>query len=107
MTKLLTTAAMFVALATTASANRTGCDLAADKPVYSSRTGELLYIMNSTCPAASGATDGTVEAPPFLGPVAVAAVVPEAPEPDLVPEFDNWPTPVQPDRPTRPSRPRR
>ena len=35
----------------------TGCDPAHQIAVTSDRTGEILYYMNSTCPAGSGATD--------------------------------------------------
>ena len=35
----------------------TGCDAAAQIAVTSDRTGEILYYMNSTCPAGTGATD--------------------------------------------------
>jgi hypothetical protein len=100
MKKLLTTAAMFAALATTAGAwsfpahqqtgyRDTGCDAAAQIAVTSDRTGEILYYMNSTCPAGSGPTDAPAA-------VAVAAVVPEV-----------EPEPEAPTRPTRPGRPRR
>ena len=35
----------------------TGCDTAAQVAIRSERTGEILYYMNSTCPAGPGASE--------------------------------------------------
>jgi len=41
----------------------TGCDPAHQVAVTSERTGKVLYHVNSTCPAGSGATDSVASAP--------------------------------------------